>query len=56
MKGGDKMSIKMKDIIEVVLVFIFVVFAYGVGAYYDGRVYNELYGTTATTEIDYGNN
>lgn len=52
------MSIKMKDIIEVVLMFVFLVFAYGVGAYYDTQVYNEIYGTTATTEFttDYGNN
>ena len=50
------MSIKMKQIIGLVLMFIFLVFAYGVGSYYDTQVYNELYTTTATTEIDYGTN
>lgn len=50
------MSIKIKDVIEVVVMTLFLVFAYGVGAYYDTQVYNEIYGATETTEIDYGTN
>ena len=46
----------MKEIIEVVLMFIFLVFAYGVAGYYDQQYYDEHYGTTATTEVIYGNN
>lgn len=49
-KGRTKMSIKMKDIIECVIMTLFLVFAYGVVGYYDTKVYNEYYGTTATTE------
>lgn len=38
-----------KEILEYVFIFVFLVFAYGVGAYYDTKVYNECYGATATT-------
>jgi len=38
-----------KEILEYVFMFMFLVFVYGVGAYYDTRLYNECYGTTATT-------
>ena len=47
---------RIKEIVEFVLILVFLVFAYGVGAYYDTQVYNELYGTTATTEMVYGEN
>lgn len=50
------MSIKIKDVLEYLFLTLFLVFAFGVGAYYDTQVYNELYTTTATTEIDYGTN
>ena len=50
------MSIKIKDVIEYVIMTLFLVFAFGVAGYYDGKVYNELYGATATTEINYGTN
>lgn len=46
----------MKEILEWVIMFVFLIFVFGVGAYYDTQVYNELYGTTATTEINYGTN
>lgn len=46
----------LKEIFEYVLMTLFLIFAFGVGAYYDTKVYNELYGTTATTEINYGDN
>ena len=47
---GIKMSIKMKDVIEIVVMTLFLVFAYGVASYYDTKVYNEIYNATATTE------
>ena len=46
----------IKEILEYIVMALFLIFVFGVGAYYDGKVYNELYGTTATTEIDYGTN
>lgn len=46
----------MKEILEWVIMALVLIFAFGVAAYYDTQVYNELYGTTATTEIDYGTN
>lgn len=45
-----------KEILEYILITLLLVFAFGVGAYYDDWYYNEVYGTTETTEIDYGTN
>lgn len=50
----------MKEILEYIIMALFLIFVFGVGAYYDTQVYNELYGTTATTETTteyyYGDN
>ena len=46
----------MKEILEYIIMALFLILAIGVGAYYDTQVYNELYGATTTTEIDYGTN
>lgn len=56
--GGNKMKNIMKEILEWVFMALFLIFVFGVGAYYDTQVYNEIYGTTANTEFttDYGNN
>ena len=48
----------LKEIIEDLLIAIGLIFVFGVGAYYDTKVHNELYSATATTEttteIHYG--
>lgn len=46
----------IKEILEYIVMALFLIFVFGVGAYYDTQVYNEIYGATATTEIDYGTN
>ena len=40
----------MKEILELVIMALFLILAFGAAAYYDTQVYNELYGTTTTTE------